>query len=669
MIKLPNNKRWKTDYSSDCFGSIVAGQNLDFDREGYLSLAPRAVNIYNQDSDAGFSYPFAIEYFANSTADGYLVLTRGGAYNVVISSGVAVTEIATDSTFANAFPDLVIWQGLAVFSAHTGTTVQSWDGASFTSRITGLTSTKPIPLCVFENKNQLAVGNGNTVKTYNSSWSLQVTCTLPADYEVISIRWEENKVFIGTRNIHGGEGKIFVWNGAGTEAQAGYGVGCARVYSLCRYKAGIVAIVNSGQILRWNGGGFEPLKDAYGVEANFPVWYEDRLWQDEDSGVARIGKVFDRGSIADGDIIYINVSSSVASNESDTLLKNFPSGIWVFDPKVGLYHKALTCSDLWQTVAVSSVASSVLTLASAVHTETGEPIFINNVGSLTGITADYTYYAIKVTTSTFKLALSPADALAGDFITLGGSAGSAEVVVAKNRQIGNVNDFYAGAVGLVSPLDVPDTIINSPIIWGGVPFKLGDVDANYFSLNILSQANNVGYFVTPKIYSDQVEDVWQRLVTKLGSLNLDTDKIVVKYRTKERFGMPSRPSQGTYTSSTVLGGTINTYQQAAVGDEVVITKGYGAGRSAHITAINGAELTIDEATPNVSGAEEVEFYVTDFKKLLVITNTTPRVGDGFIKQAMTDAQSSWVQFKVELRGRGVAVEELQIINQTHEKSQ
>lgn len=663
MFKLPGNN-WRPDYSSDKRGNLIATQNLDFDNEGYLSLAPKPVNIYNQDDDAGFTRVFGIQYFNTNGAgtDGYLVLTRGGAYNVVLADGGAVTEIASDSTFANTFPDLVIFNGLAHFSGHTGTTVQSWDGASFTSRITSLTSSLPQPMCVFENRNELAVGNGNAVKTYNTSYSLQNTLTLPADFTVVTMRWEENKLFIGTRHKHGGDAKIFTWNGSGSAAQAGYTVRAPRVYSLCNYKSGIVAIVSTGQILRWTGGGFEPLKDAYAVEANFPVWYENRLWQDEDSGTALIGKVLDRGSIADGDLIYINASSAVATNESDTLLKNFPSGIWVFDPQVGLYHKALPTADKIQNVAVSSLASSVLTLASAIQTETGEPIFIEAVGSITGISANQTYYAIKVTTSTFKLALTPADAYAGDNITLAGSAGVATVTVARNRQIGSVNDSEAGAVGLISPQDVTDTFTNSPIVWGSRTYKLGDVDATYDSLNILSQANNMGYFITPKIYASNVLDAWQSLKLRIRNLNLDTDKLIIKYRTRERFGMPSRPSQGTYTSSTVLGGSTNTYKRAAVGDEVVITKGYGAGRSAHITTVNSAELTIDEAIPNVSGTEEVEFYVTDFKKLGTVSNTDRFIQDNYSEHAL-GIKAPWIQFKVELRGApGLAIEEVRVDN-------
>ena len=507
MFRLPRD-RWKADYSSDLFGDFVAGQNLDFDNEGYLSLAPKPVNIFNQDDDADFSRVFAIQYLDNATADGYFVLTRDDAFLLTLNDGPTASALTSGNIWVNTSPDALVWQGLVFVSGYNGTTIRSWDGSTFTERVTGLTSTVPQPLCVFENRNELAVGNANTVKTYNTSYTLQTTLTLPSDYNVITMRWEENKLFIGTRHLHGGDAKIFVWNGAGTSAQAGYSVRCARVYSLCNYKNGIVAVVSSGQILRWTGGGFTPLKDALGVEANFPVWYENRLWQDEDAGTASIGKVYDRGTISDGDLIYFNVSSQVASNESDVLLKNFPSGIWVFDPQVGLYHKALSTGDKIQNVAVSSVASSVLTLASAVHTETGEPIFIEAVGSLTGISANQTYYAIKVTTTTFKLAYSPADAYAGDFITLGGSAGVATITVAKNTQIGSVFDSEAGAISLLAPEDVGDTFTLTPIIWGTRTWKTGDVDATYDSINVLSQANNVGYFVTPKIQSSAFLDTW-----------------------------------------------------------------------------------------------------------------------------------------------------------------
>jgi hypothetical protein len=663
MHKLPQNRRWATDFSSDVFGSVVAGQNLDFDREGYLTLAPKSVSIYNQDDDANFSRVFAIVYLDNATQDGYFVLTRDEAFRLVLEGGPAMTQLSTSNRFANTSPDALVWQGLVHVSGYSGTTVNSWDGNSFTERITGLTSSKPQPMCVFENRNELAVGNGNTVKTYNTSYVLQNTLTIPSDYNVISIRWEENKIFVGTRHLHGGEAKIFTWDGSGTAAQAGYGVRCPRVYSLCNYQGGIAAVVSSGQLLRWTGGGFSPLKDAFGVEANFPVWYENRLWQDEDAGTASIGKVYDRGTVADGNIMYLNVSSSVASNESNTLLKNFPSGIWVFDPQVGLYHKALPSADKIQNVAVSSLSDSTLTLASAVQVQTGESVFIEVVGSLTGISANQTYYAIVLTSTTIKLAYSQADAHNGDAITLGGSAGVATVTVARNNQIGSVNDSEAGALALVAPEDVGDTFTQTPIIWGSRTYKLGDVDATFDSLNVLSQAFNVGRFITPKLQTSAITETWKALYQKLRNLSLDADSIVVKYRTRERFGLPTTPAAGTYSTSRTIGSSLEYFDQIEEGDEVVITRGYGAGRSAHVVSHTGLEIELDEAIPNAASGNELEFYVTDFKRLgEPITNSVPTVVDNYC-QSQIGQKGAWIQFTIELRGSRVAIEEMLL---THE---
>lgn len=662
MIRLPQNRRWKSDYSSDVFGSFIAGQNLDFDQEGYLQLAQKPVAVFTETDDADFGIVYSIQPFdlsSTADADGYVICTDDRAFNMLLGEGVSITQIGDSAAFANTFPDALVFNAKVYLSR--ATTVDTWDGSNWTSdAISSLTTGVPHPLCLFENRLELAIGNGNTVKTYNTSNVLQNTCTLPTEYQVTTIRWVDNELFIGTRHVHGGEAKVFRWNGTGSAWQAGYGVRAARVYSLCTYQAGFVAIVSSGQILRWTGGGLSPLKDALGVEANFPVWYSSQLWQDEDSTTNKFGRVFDRGSVADGDLIYINVNSTIASSEGNTLLPNFPSGIWVFDPKVGLYHKALPSGDEIQTVGVSSVASSTLTLASSTQVQTGEPVLVAAVGSLTGITANLTYYAIVESATTIKLALTQADAYAGTYITLGGTAGVASLQLPSNNQIGSSTVSHAGAITLVSPTDVPNTFYNSNILWGVRTYQADNTTAVLDSLNTLSKAFNAGYFITPKIYSSNVKDAWQALYTKLKNLNFDTDSIVIKYRTRERFGLPALPSVGTYGTTTTIGGAIAYYDQVQVGDEVVITKGIGAGRSAHVVAKTGSELELDETIPYASTTDPIEFYVTDFKRLnQPITNQTDTVIDGFSKQIIDDA-SGWIQFKLELRGARVAVEELSL---------
>lgn len=656
MYKLPVNRRWTSDYSSSEFGSFVAAQNIDLDKEGTLTLSHKSIAIYSQDDDGDFDRVQSISYL---TGQGYVLITRDHAYLLNLNDGPTVTEIGSSPSFS-ANSDGVTWQARA-YATHT-TKLVYWDGSSWSDAVTGLTNSIPHPVCVLEHRNEIAVGNGNTVQTYNTSHSLQNTLTIPTDFEVQTIRAKGNDVFVGTRNKSGGEAKVFLWNASGSVAQAQYGVRASRVYSLCPYLDTIIAVVNTGQILRFSQGGFMPLKDSLGVEANFPVWYSNYLWEENDETSSE--KVFNRGTVAEGDLLYINVGSGVQSNESRTLLHNFPSGVWCFDPKMGLYHKALPSSDQLQSNTVSSISNNVLTLGSSSQAQTGESFFIESVGSITGLSAGYTYYLIRVTATTFKLALTQADAYAGTNITVAGTANNEAVLIAKNNHIGSVNTSSAGAIATISPNDLQDTFLTGNLLWGSAGYKVNDVDAVFYSLNTFSQAFNVGYVITPKLRSDNIMETWQTLYQKLSGLNLDTDTIVVKYRTRERFGLPTFAAQGSYSSDTRLGSNTAYFDQIEVGDEVVLTKGIGAGRSAHIRAIDGAELMLDEAIPNASSTNEVEFYVSDFKKLSTITNDTENVENGFAQSGMDSTTGPWVQFKIELRGARPAIEELLVAHET-----
>lgn len=148
---------------------------------------------------------------------------------------------------------------------------------------------------------------------------------------------------------------------------------------------------------------------------------------------------------------------------------------------------------------------------------------------------------------------------------------------------------------------------------------------------------------------------WTRLqlaFKRLENSTSQTDKILVKYRTDRIAALVdykgSSVATGTWASTTSF--TINDTIGAslAVGDEVEILTGIGAGALAHIstlvnTSANNYTITIDETITGATGTALVRFQ--RWKKLSSITDTTTE------KKIMTLAKRSrWTQFKVELRG-------------------
>ena len=661
-VRIPQlDKRWRVAQKGDFFGNIQKTRSTQFDDKGRCTLSKKPNVLYTNSDDSTFTHILAVLPFQST----YLVCTSdiGGQFELD-PTDASFTYVGAGSGIYQGV-DAVVYNGLR-FVSRGPTTVSSLNATSdtWTDRVTGLASGVPHPLAAFENLNQLAVGNGNKVQTYNTSYSLQETMVIPDHFTVMWLRWRQNNLYIGTKNNSGEYAKVFVWNGIGSQAQAGYSVNAEWSYSGAEYASSITTVTSAGQLLRFNGGGFDVL-------ANFPIFYTDKSWL---SNETYLGKVFNRGMIADGDLLYINIdgSAEIAGAENDNIM---PSGVWCFDPDVGLYHRSGYSSKKYDAIAPSSVVSDVFTMASAHGAETGDAVYMSNIGSLTGLTVAYTYYAIRVSDTTLKLALTPADAKAGNAITIGGSVGSASFLFDNRTGVGTTYDVtYTGAITTTqSDSPLPD-FYGSDIIFGGM-VKDTDGTTDIYTLQSLGLGRNVGSFNTTLVPSQQVTDIQQKLVIKYEGVNLDTDKIVAKYRVKKRFGLPT-PSRVTdsglvsWSSNKVLGvdDTEKHVRQAEIGDEVEVISGAGAGRNAHISSIREAsasvrEFTLDETIEGVSSAQKSEIMIDNWTKLGEITNDD----DEGYKEFDIGTVGKEIEVKVELRGLGVSVEEVFLVNEPYKR--
>ena len=220
MISIPNkqSKRYSVNLSTDLFGNLARVRNMDFNRPGYMALARKPNVLYTETDDVDFETPLAI---LSDDSDFY-VITSEDTFSVDVQlTDRSVSKLQTGTPPTNSFAsDGVFFNGELHVSDAGG--VHSLASGTWASDITGLNTSYPHPLCVSEHQQYLAVGNGNTVALYNTSYALQTTLTIPSDHVVTWIRWRANILWVGTRNINGGEAKVFLWNGSGTAAQSGY---------------------------------------------------------------------------------------------------------------------------------------------------------------------------------------------------------------------------------------------------------------------------------------------------------------------------------------------------------------------------------------------------------------------------------------------------------------
>lgn len=668
MIPIPSQLgAWKVTPGKDIFGVLRRAENVNFDKEGYITPSRKTVSLYGSATDSGFGLPLNILYLNGK----YLVLTNSDTWELSADlTPTSLNDTETGEATTNKGSDAVIWQSKAYISGDVATDVRSWDGSNYATPGIAITSDSyPHPLEVMGNfsNGALVIGQKNLVLRYNTAHALQATLTLNDDYVVTSLLYRQNNLFIGTKTLNGSKAKVFVWNGSGTSAQQEFEVGADWVYSMCEYGDSFAIVTSAGQILRWNGGGF----DVNNPLANFPVFYTQNRWDNNPD--ALIGKVHMRGMKADGDLLYININGSVVGrqdvsgsvNTNGKYLPDQPSGVWCFDPKVGLYCRHYSTTDGYQSLTASSLGSNILTLSAAIQAQTGDPILVFENGSLTGVDDDTVYYLIVVSTTEVKLAKTRTDALAGTAITLGGAVTNATFRVVSYDQHGELFTWNKepGGIGLVQadsadPPTIPK-LFDTQILWG---FK--DRSDNTY-LNATTAGSGIGFADVVRVVSPEVKENYQKFHVKAFDFFMDSDKVIVRANHKSRQDLPSPVIVGTYSNDITVGSSDTNLDLAEEGDTVVIVSGNGGGQRRKITAKNGDELTLDEAITGASSSDAVIFYIEPHK---TYRNTDPDGTEAENVEASLGITSSFVDISIEMRGT-MRVPQMQIVNAPHKLTQ
>lgn len=640
------DKKYRVSHVEEYGADIIDTRNLDFSKEKYISTQNKPIVLFTNTDDSNYANLLSVV----STESLYYFVTSDGIYSSNLAFPTAPTELTTTSRpNIRLNTDAVAFGGNLVVSGDNS--VGYYDG-SWHSGVTGLSTSYPHPLCVYETGTVLAVGNGNTVTTYNTGYALQNTLTIPVEYVVTAIRARSNNLYIATRNISGGGAKLFIWNGTTTGAQYFYGVAADWMYSICEYNNSIAVITSAGQLLYYNGGGFDEL-------ANLPVYGTPYSWSSSNAIASGIGKVANRGMIAKGKNLYINIDGSITIANSlgypGLYMAGQPSGLWEYIPTKGLSHVAGYPHSKYQTITIGSVTASELDFSGIGHgCETGDAVYVNVATGLVGITNQQTYYAIKASNTSLKLALTPADANAGSALTITGSPSSASVCVEKLDSLGATLIVNPGAIGLINTV-IPNNFFGSKLIFGGQTKDSGGNNA--YVLLSLGLGRSRGNFVTIAIESQELTDEFKNVYISTVNLSQAVDSIHVKYKTNQTVEYPTMSSAITWTSGTVFTATTSSsvdFANVQVGDEIYIIQGAGSGYTAHITTIvpvgTTYTVTLDEAIPLIASGNTSLIVVDNWTALATtISTTSPLLAEEY-GHILMGKQGSWSKLKVELRG-------------------
>lgn len=674
-MKFPVKGQWKVDHSTDKGLNLYGTRNILFDRQGYATLANRTVKLFDEANDADFRIPIS-NYYNGSIEK--IFTTNDGPYSVSLENPVSITQDGLANQPSGSFDSSgVKFNGTWVVSESAD--LHSFNGSAWTDLTVTLASGVRHPLCVFESSQTLLVGNGNQVKQFNTSYTETTNLSLPGGLEVTGIAYNRNFVAI-IAATDDQFSHLFIWDGATAAANYAYPLGSNRAFFIVAYRDTFVTLNGVGQLLYWDSSGLKQL-DA------FPSFYTTAILGDSDKDNRSVAH--DTSAIVNGDLIMMNVALMNDSRNSEKNAYNplQPSGIWTYDSNFGLYHRygisgAKLLTKNFTDTAVN-LGTDVITVSATVP-DTGTPFLLDLVtgSGVTPLTPMQTYYVIKLTSTTFKLAASYTDALAGTAINLT-AVGTGDYT----GQFLPISDFgqseygnnFAGVLSLTGPVqttnpgDIPNGIY-SEYAYGSenVSTHFAESDETDSFGVVSAYGENRGYFITQKLFSSQIEDTWQKLYIKAREIQSDIDMVVAKYRSTEDVNMPlictEVATAATWTSSNTFTTTYDL-STAQVGYEIEFIKGAASGYTAHITALSlnaGTwTVTVDETIKNISVSDTSYFVVDNWLKLSPIINST---SDKNYTEFSIGQSSKWVQFKVELRGMGVAIEEMELINSTHQAS-
>ena len=354
MIKLPQNRILKQLNLGDRFGDLWSSFNLDLTKRlGSLLISPRLLLNWGTDDDADMDEPpCAFKTFIGSSAlsaDIWAIAgnfmwrtTNGGPNDQFIQDATATTPTNLDSDVS----DMEVFNGdLYVTSASTTIHNLSPTGTWQAIASTQATGAGCHAMTVFRALNRLYYidDSAQGITSLNTS-DVPVLSTSGNQYSLndlvegiasdtgsalTCIKSNSNRIWIGTRNKSGSFCRIYAWDGSQASGpNESYVVLAAGILAIVIKDDVPYAFDTRGRLLRFNGGTFVEV-------ARLPYEREiPKLPLDATSSPVHYNGM----SIIEGRInILINTE---LWNTNATIREMMPSGVWEYDPDIGLYHKA-----------------------------------------------------------------------------------------------------------------------------------------------------------------------------------------------------------------------------------------------------------------------------------------------------------------------------------------
>lgn len=652
MIKVPlENGIYKVNNGPEFDLNIAYTKNCNFDEKGIIKLSPALYNILNDTDTAAFSH--TVDAVNTATGD-FTFFTDSNVYefdiddltstedpsNPSLNTSLRVASYGTKKWLIGTSLDIYEYSYLGAWvqrnSDATGFLEQFPSRSTWVGELSG-------------DVHQYSTANLDDSPL--STTSTGPTLSMPLGYNITGLAYSNYRIGIATENASGEDALFLTWDGASTTANTGVFVKAPVLLDVVAYKGSWVVLSSKGQLLFFNGSGFDEL-------GNLPSYYANALWIEP-----LTSRQYGRLLQVIGDRIFVNIGSQLTNDKWDSgILRGFYSGIWCYDPKVGLYHRYSLASSKLKNESCTSV-SNVFTSGSSHYLLTGDPV----------MEGDVKYYAIKVDSTTFKLATTYANAIANTNATFSDASWGLQWIL--RTDWGQIN-YYNNVVGLFKHFNDAGSITDGKMpIFAEALIQTKALTSDHTLCVAHSLMDNIGSIVYNKSKSREIQDLFSSIIVKHKPL-IGGDKIVIKYKIKEMEGQESIGEADdaspdtryiTWTNATTFTFTTSMMDGSnlEVGDEVEFQSGAGAGQTAHIVSATLVSTTwtiiVDEDVRGGESGNKSTVRFDRFKKLDTITSSNSL---GIYTKQMSKI-GKWIQIKLELRGVDVTIEEMIINNKTH----
>lgn len=661
MINIPNQqvREWNQPNTSDLFGNVFITKNITFDTQGYLRLSYSPREAMDETVDADFGNPAVIMF---SEDYGYFVQTWDEPFEVSLEVLATRPTQITDSDHPNGASQAdATWFG-GLMPVTESNDVHYYNPSSNTWVDTNISLTNTTQsqhqIVNFLSLSALAIADVNTVKLYatplTATPTLITTLTISANFHITGMCYFNQNLYIATQDRFGGHAFMYVWNGLGTAAQQVYEVDSNMIFSICAHKDSVMLLTGNGSLLRFDGGSFS-------IAAAFPIFYQDQSLSD----TVNIG-IYKNTIKSNGNLLYILFSNP--ENNSNRLLSQ-PDGIWCYDENIGLYHRYSISNSLVQQESIDTTAVNTTTnqITVARNYVTGTEVYYTNAGTLIPELEDNgKYYVINIDSTHIQLAYTLADAVSGTEIDLTGTGQpSQKLIFYPNIDYGQ---YYSDRVFSLCVIERPvaNRQYGTDLLYGASveSRQMSELD----TLGTVSDGVEArGYFITPKILSNNVTDNYDLVTLKFSPFTSELDKIIIKYRTVDdmRQFVNMQEWDMTWTSTTTFTSTEIGWEDAEKGDEVEVLQGAGAGLLAHIIDISKNVgtymITLDDIYNNYTSGDVGRAIFRNWKKWKTISYGDSNANQHFLSDHI-GANGKFLQLKIELRGVRTRIEELLVDN-------